>query len=652
MIKKTLKIISVPLAFALVLILILNVVGQTVYAISNSDIFTYSKAIVEAGSDVKIESGVAKIYKSDKSSYTVIVDPDVQKSAVASYLDDIKADLEDMEVAVNYAVDRKNPVMSLLGTLWSLRATFPQNAGNVVTAANNNWDSAVAGLMSNAKAAMLAKIDPGDAAAIAEATEAFEDNYDAMVAALAIAKDANFSIAKVQAQLDPLYSSLQKNIYALEDIYDNIAGDWDALNDQYQAILASDSGIKLVSTTTIEGISAETSKQLTYQDILDGNYDLNPVTLLLPASIFPVSGEKVVNVVSQLSLVTTAQPAKALEMDKKYSVAEDEIVLRTITKGDTTYTTQLLGKYDVSVDFSGLTWGTLDWLSNALNNAYAAQRPGAPAVYGISVDVPLTAPENINEVVNETTKTITLVAHGTPGPVNKYDPSKHTKKLVKDDTSAANWNSEDGSRTKVTSKYNEAHQIKIRKDNKPVDATVRCNKHGNAFEFEVFVGNDSVAVITFSNGNDIIVEVTDNVSFVIRWQTNDGEYHEYLIDGGAGYYAIPNSSNILDMWIGLSPEAEEPGDPDPTDPDPKDPDPTDPDPQDPDPKDPDPTDPPKKNPDEPVIKDKNPIKDNDKAPSELPYTGNDNTMWIAATVAGTIASIILAVLFIRKKRLV
>jgi len=644
--KNTFRLISVLMVLLLIVVL---TVGQTTYAISNSDLFIYGKSFVEAGSDVKIESSVAKIYKSDKGTYTVIVDPSVQKSAVASYLDDMKADLEDMETAINYAAGAKAPVMQILGTLWNMRANWPSTY-NTVTSFTSDWsDAVVASLMADAKAKMIADIRakwsglPDEDDVVAEASALFDSGAVGISSGVKAVFSNNANSTTVGDALNPAYSSLQKNINALEVIAAYMTDDYDALVYRFDEILASKSGIKLVSTTTIEGVSASVSKELTYQDILDGSYDLGPVTLQLPASLFPANGEKIVDAVSELSIVTTAPASPSLKLVESYSVSNADLIVNSLGTFSTVYTAEILsGTYDTyraTIDVKAYTWDKLAAFEASLATAYNAQRSGGVKTYDYNIDMTVTAPDNINEVVNTVTKTITLVAQGTPpGPVNKYNPDNHTTVPVNEENSSSHWDSEDGSRTKITSKYNEDHQTQIRKNNKVVDATVRCNQHGNEYEFEIFVGDDSVSVLGYSNGNSIVVNVTDDVSFIIRWQTNDGMYHYYLIDG-AGEYTIPNGANIVDMWVGLGPEKEIPVDPPIVDPDPD---------PDPDPKDPDPD--PKK-PEEKKVVDKDPIVD--KTPSDLPYTGVENTngVWIAVTAAGLTASGILVFMY-RKRKLV
>lgn len=141
--------------------------------------------------------------------------------------------------------------------------------------------------------------------------------------------------------------------------------------------------------------------------------------------------------------------------------------------------------------------------------------------------------------------------------LGSYNPDDLRKVLVSDENSSAQWDSEDGTRTKVTSKYNEDHMAKVVKDNELVDAIIKCDDHSDKYSFEMFVDGESVATIDYSNGNDIVVNVTDDIGFVVRWQSNDGYYIYYTIKG-AGNYVIPNTSNITDMWIGPGEIVEKP----------------------------------------------------------------------------------------------
>jgi len=193
---------------------------------------------------------------------------------------------------------------------------------------------------------------------------------------------------------------------------------------------------------------------------------------------------------------------------------------------------------------------------------------------GISEAEPVVAEENITIVTNEGAEEPTenggavlntplvninalatglfteAVPFATPAG-GSYNPDDHWFLLVSEETSSEHWGATDGHTTKLTDHYNTAANAKVVKDGQLIDVTINCTEHSNVYSFEVFDGTSiSIITIDYSNFNNIVLNVTDDIAFTLRWQDNDGHYHYYKVSG-AGNYVIPNANNIIDLWFGV-----------------------------------------------------------------------------------------------------
>ena len=133
--------------------------------------------------------------------------------------------------------------------------------------------------------------------------------------------------------------------------------------------------------------------------------------------------------------------------------------------------------------------------------------------------------------------------------VNLYDPEDHRIVGVDSETSDEQWENSIPP-TKITSRYGQTHNVTVIRNGVFETATIKWGNHSNTYDFKILDSTGGViATVNYSDGNDFVIDVKQDVEFTVRWQDNNRIYNYYTVHG-IGYYAVPNDGNVVDVWIG------------------------------------------------------------------------------------------------------